>query len=126
MQCLRVFADTHKRVPALPNALKYAISLLVVVFGAVHPTLIAAFPSAHRDGTIHVAWLFTYVTSTLYSFAWDVRMDWKLGDLRHGGLRERRMFANAAVYYVAIGIDLVLRFAWTATIVPHWVSYFTE
>jgi len=126
MQCLRVFADTHKRVPALPNALKYAIALLVVVFGAVHPTLVAAFPAAHRDGLIHVCWLATYLVSTLYSFVWDVKMDWKLGDLQHGLLRERRMFREDGLYYAAIVLDLLLRFAWTASIVPHWISYFTE
>ena len=35
MQCLRVAHDSHKRFPALPNALKYSISLLVVLFGEV-------------------------------------------------------------------------------------------
>ena len=55
-------------------------------------------------------------------FAWDVRMDWKLGDISSLGLRERRMFQYRAVYYAAICIDLVLRFGWTATLVPGGIS----
>ena len=42
MQCLRVFHDSRQRMPALPNALKYAVSLLVVLFGTVHPTLMTS------------------------------------------------------------------------------------
>ena len=41
MQCLRVFHDSQQRIPALPNALKYSVSLLVVLFGAVHPALMS-------------------------------------------------------------------------------------
>ena len=40
MQCLRVAHDSGRRWPALPNALKYSISLLVVIFGEMHPTLV--------------------------------------------------------------------------------------
>jgi len=121
MQCLRLFHDTQQRVPALPNALKYAISMLVVLFGAVHPTLMS---TAGDDGSwIHVGWFTTYLASTLYSFAWDVRMDWKLGCM---GLRERLMFRSRLVYHAAIVIDLLLRFGWTATLVPHWISIIAE
>ena len=49
-----------------------------------------------------------------------VRMDWKLGQLSEGGLRPRRMFPYKSIYYFAIGADLILRFGWTATLVPHW------
>jgi len=36
-QCLRRYLDTGKRVPNLPNALKYAMSQSVTLFGAFHP-----------------------------------------------------------------------------------------
>ena len=39
MQALRVYHDTHKRWPALGNALKYAIAHLVVLFGVLHNPL---------------------------------------------------------------------------------------
>lgn len=71
MQCLRVAHDTGKRVPALPNALKYAISLLVVLFGVAHPALVAASLEAGGDvNWIHVAWLCTYFITTLCTAGW--------------------------------------------------------
>ena len=45
-------------------------------------------------------------------------MDWSLGNSKHGGLRERRMFRNKAVYYAAIVVDLILRFFWSYTLIP--------
>ena len=38
------------------------------------------------------------------------------------GLRERRMFSRDWVYHLAIGLDLVLRFGWTATLIPQFQS----
>ena len=67
---------------------------------------------------MHHAWVAAYVTSTLYTYAWDVRIDWRLGNLQHGGLRERRMFSRVGWYYLAIVSDLVLRFGWALTLVP--------
>ena len=62
-----------------------------------------------------------YLLGTFYNIVWDVVMDWKLQpwNCEERGLRPRRMFANAAVYYAAASVDFVLRFAWTATLVPH-------
>ena len=56
MQCLRVFHDSQQRIPALPNALKYSVSLLVVLFGAVHPALmsVAGAPRMHTWGSMGV------------------------------------------------------------------------
>ena len=45
-------------------------------------------------------------------------MDWRLGELSAGGLRERTMFRNKWFYYAAIASDLVLRFGWTLTLTP--------
>ena len=123
MQCLRVAHDSGKRVPALPNALKYSISLLVVLFGEMHPALIvAALGEPDRLKWMHVLWIGIYLCGTFYNIVWDVVMDWKLQpwNWEERGLRPRRMFAQTAVYYAAVGVDIVLRFAWTATLVPHW------
>ena len=57
-------------------------------------------------------------------------MDWGLGSWRHGGLREELMFKTSSgstvgggsphrgVYYAAMAVDLVMRFAWTLTLIP--------
>ena len=54
MQCLRVFHDSHKRFPNLPNALKYSVAMLVVLFGEVHPSLVAGeLGEAGEEGLLH-------------------------------------------------------------------------
>lgn len=129
MQCLRVAHDSQSRFPALPNALKYSISLLVVLFGEMHPAFIMAnFDQPDSLMWVHVAWIGVYLLGTFYNIVWDVVMDWKLRpwDCEQKGLRPRRMFALPAVYYVAMGVDFVLRFAWTATLVPHWFAFKTN
>ncbi|KAL1495622.1 hypothetical protein AB1Y20_016490 [Prymnesium parvum] len=117
LQCLRVYHDSRKRVPALPNALKYAFSLLVVLFGTLHKSVVTSFSA--ETAWIQAAWLLSYLSSTLYTFAWDVHMDWRLHQLSRCGLRERIMFRRPAFYYFAVVADFILRFGWTATVVPH-------
>ena len=69
MQCLRIIHDSHKRFPALPNAIKYAASLLVVLFGEVHPTLaMASLDKPDVLQWLHFIWIAIYIISTLYTF----------------------------------------------------------
>ena len=123
LQCMRIYNDTKKRNPALPNALKYSVGMLVVLFGSLHPTLVASATSTPVRLWIQLLWFSIYLAGTLYTFSWDVIMDWKLGHCAHGGLRQRRML-QTWFYYAAIAADFVFRFGWTATIVPHWFSVF--
>jgi len=126
---------THSRFPWLANAFKYAVSLTVVVFGLFHPQV-------QRRGALtafRAAYLCAFCGATLYSFAWDVLMDWKLVEVswtaaRTGkasagaegswpavGVRMRgqRMYGGAALPYVlAIVLDFFLRFMWTTTLIP--------
>lgn len=114
LQCMRRFADSKKRHPNLSNAFKYALSMCVTVFGAFNPDLSSTIEwSAYR-----VIWTVAYFSSTLYAWWWDICMDWSLYDAEVGGLRERRMLGEAWYYYAAAGLDLVLRFFWTYTLVP--------
>jgi hypothetical protein len=60
----------------------------------------------------------TFVSSSLYSFFWDVYMDWGLGRPKFQFLGPRLMYPSRSSYYATIGVDLVLRFAWVLTLVP--------
>ena len=116
MQCIRRYYDTGKRHPNLPNALKYALAMCVTIFSVFNPHV-----KNHVDGswtTYQIFWTIAYASSTLYTYSWDVFMDWSLGDLLHGGLRERRMYRRKSVYYTAIVADLFLRFLWAYTLIP--------
>lgn len=59
-----------------------------------------------------------FITSSLYSFCWDVYMDWGLGRREYGFLGPRLMFPKKSQYYSVIAADLVLRFMWVLTLVP--------
>lgn len=54
--------------------------------------------------------------NSAYSFAWDVKMDWGLGQpgSRKWGLRNTLLISHEEPwpYYAAVAVDLVLRLAW--------------
>ena len=61
-------------------------------------------------------WLYAVIINTLYSFLWDVFMDWGLGlpRDRHGRpqylfLRPQLDFHYPVLYYFVIVLDLLLR-----------------
>ena len=116
MQCLRRYVDSGKRHPHLPNAFKYALSMVVTVFGVFQKDL-----SGQNNWTPYqIIWRLAYLSSTIYSWNWDVRKDWSLVDRTTGRLRPRRMVAGGDTwpYYSAAAADLVLRFAWAYTLIP--------
>ncbi len=130
MQCLRRYADTGKRWPNLANAAKYSLSQTVTLFGTFHPLYM--YNNAQRrfadDDDIHEEplprnlfqffWVGLFIASSLYSFSWDVWMDWGLGRCSHKFLGPRLMFPNVAWYYTAIVADIFLRFLWVTSLVP--------
>ena len=147
-QCLRRYLDTGKRFPNLANAFKYAMSQSVTLFGTFHPLYLLhsrdeektisfadndeqgegiLIQRAHRNNLFQVFWMGLFIASSLYSFSWDVYMDWGLGRRDYGFLGPRLMFPRKSYYYMVIGADLVLRFMWVLTLVPpesgRWSCY---
>jgi EXS family/SPX domain len=117
-QCLRRYLDTRKRFPHLANAFKYALSQTVTLFGAFHP-LYLDHTNQRTDMAFYQRWwMLLFIGSSLYSFTWDVYMDWGLGLPKFNMLGPRLMFPNRAIYYAIISADLVLRFAWVLTLIP--------
>lgn len=114
-QCLRRYTDTGNRMPHLANAFKYALSMTVTLFGAFHPLYLR---HSGPSNLFQMFWMTTFVASSLYSFFWDVYMDWGLGRPKYNFLGPRLMYPRKDSYYATIGIDLVLRFAWVLTLVP--------
>jgi hypothetical protein len=98
-QCLRRYLDTGKRVPNLPNAFKYAMSQTVTLFGTFHPLYLmnsggneGEYVSKHRFNTFQIVWMGLFISSSMYSFFWDVYMDWGLG---------RKEVSNKYSYFVS-------------------------
>ncbi|KDO29924.1 hypothetical protein SPRG_19854 [Saprolegnia parasitica CBS 223.65] len=116
LQSLRRCYELGSWFPGLPNALKYALAQLVILFGLFHSYYSPLAPS----NSLQVVWVCLFVCSSLYSWVWDVVMDWGVGRRpRHEFLATTRIKSRRHVYYaVAIGIDLVLSFSWTLALIP--------
>jgi hypothetical protein len=102
------------------NILKYCSSLP----GLWLPVLMAPYYSTRQ---IERTLLWVLLVNSLYSFTWDVVMDWGLGrtDARHCGLRPTLLLGGSCQYYAAIVADLVLRTVWVLKYVEfdHMISY---
>lgn len=142
-QCLSRYADTKQRWPNLANAAKYSLSMLVTCFGTVYPLYLmqarksmvlqnvnVAVPGGDDDSTsteevstpgvdlFQFFWMALFVGSSLYSFWWDLYVDWGLGQIQYHFLGPRLMFPHKIHYYGVILIDLILRFMWVLTLLP--------
>lgn len=118
-QCLRRYLDTGIRGPNLLNAFKYAMSQTVTLFGAFHPLyLMYSRGDSNAVSLFQVFWMALFVASSLYSFTWDVIMDWGLGQPKYALLGPRLMYPHRSYYYAVMAADLVLRFMWVLTLVP--------
>uniref|UniRef100_M4BY88 EXS domain-containing protein n=1 Tax=Hyaloperonospora arabidopsidis (strain Emoy2) TaxID=559515 RepID=M4BY88_HYAAE len=112
-QCLISFqrtSNTNDRFLHLLNTMKYCSSLLVISVGA-HPMLMGLPRPEHSS-----FFLLCAVFNSLYSFLWDVIMDWGLGQpnlpRRVAFLRHQLTYRPRKVYYLIIAVDFVLRIMW--------------
>ena len=62
------------------------------------------------------------VFATLYSYSWDLVMDWGLlrgtQEGKNGWLLRDRLKFPPIYYYFSILTNLILRFSWTLTLIP--------
>jgi hypothetical protein len=130
----------------LANALKYATALPVIYLAAklrnYNPLEMYGYSEMSLSRLLYVVcsewvglkgneslandlrYLCTLINST-YSFYWDVTKDWDLTLLTSArrnayypyGLRRHRYFSDRQ-YYLAILVDLVLRFSWLSRFIP--------
>ncbi|GAB5357931.1 hypothetical protein AAMO2058_000416400 [Amorphochlora amoebiformis] len=118
-QCMHRYIETRKRWPNLANAFKYTLCQVSVIIGSLHP-----FFSEYQApwSPYRLFWLALIVFTTLYTYFWDIIMDWGLFQFqpgaRHPLLRPNRLFPKTLFYYWAICSNLVLRFTWVVTLIP--------
>jgi len=114
LQNIKLYRKFGRPFPFLPNAMKYVVSIAVGLFSSLHAAI-----QVGEDSAPYTAFyiLFTCI-ATIYSYVWDVLMDWGLGRSSHGGLRERLMFGRRWVYWIVIFVDLFGRFMWVITLLP--------
>ncbi|PYH29448.1 EXS domain-containing protein [Aspergillus neoniger CBS 115656] len=112
----------------LANALKYATAFPVIILAAKLKNYNPLDFYGYSEMSLsRLLFFFTFINSA-YSFYWDITKDWDLtlfSSARHShehpyGLRRHRYFANRQ-YYLAIIIDLAIRFSWLSRYVPGFV-----
>ncbi|KAF9379691.1 hypothetical protein CPC16_010645 [Podila verticillata] len=118
LQCLRRYRDTLEWFPHLLNAGKYTSSLV---------NLFVYFSFRHYGGpSLKTAYIFIATFTSVYTFMWDVYMDWGLFQFgKHGGganghpfLRQELVYTRTWVYYLAIVLDFFGRFSWVVRFMP--------
>ncbi|RMZ91246.1 hypothetical protein DV736_g1544, partial [Chaetothyriales sp. CBS 134916] len=113
----------------LANALKYASAFPVIILSALQRGYDPKSFNMTEAGLFRL-WLFFVFLNSFYSFYWDVTKDWDLTFLtsarkphRMGeypyGLRRYRYFQSPRLYYIGIGLDLMLRCTWSFKLSPH-------
>ena len=114
-QCLRCYQRTRK-VAHIVNAIKYFTTFPVVIFAMLFSMKVKFAQNLHQldmseVGWIIILWCISSIIHALYTFVWDVVMDWGLFSLRLGMLLRPTLYYRRWVYYVAILFDFVIRFA---------------
>ena len=115
LQCIKTIADNNKFFPDILNCGKYTLSILVAI-SSYYSTTIAFFGKT---------WLIIAVTSSCYSYCWDMKMDYGL--LQKGEnypLRNELIYENEKIYLIAMVLNFFGRFAWVLTISPEVVYRF--
>lgn len=119
VQCTRSLLNKKKLFdPDLLNFFKYFFTLLVAIFSYL-------YGKYNQDSHLLYAWIAVAVVSTVYSYVWDLKMDWGLlqPSKKSKYLREKLIYPRVWVYYFAIIVNLFLRFAWILTISPALVAH---
>src|SRR6185437_9848292 len=71
------------------------------------------------DSVFFAPWIAIAVVSSVFSWAWDTKMDWGLANptSKHKWLRDNISLPEYA-YYGAVVLNLLLRAAWVVSISP--------
>ncbi|XP_015437089.1 PREDICTED: xenotropic and polytropic retrovirus receptor 1 homolog [Dufourea novaeangliae] len=116
-QCIRRYRDSKEAFPHLANAGKYSTTFLVVMSNTLCVYHAVEYQSRWENPWLWL-WIISCCINSIYSFTWDLKMDWGLLDSNAGEnkfLREEVVYSAAGFYYFAIIEDFILRFAWIAS-----------
>ncbi|MCQ2817789.1 MAG: hypothetical protein MJ252_11040, partial [archaeon] len=109
LQCARVIKDSQKVFPQIFNIGKYSFNIIVCTFSFL-TTL---------NNDFFFCWIGAAFISGCYSSFWDIVMDF--GFFEKGPnfpLRNKLAYKNHMFYYVAIVVNVILRFLWVLSVSP--------
>lgn len=118
-QCLRRYRDSREAFPHLVNAGKYSTTFFVVLFATLRTLYKGRYLDSY-DNPFLYAWFACQVVSSIYTYTWDVKMDWGLfscGPSHENRFLREEIVYSPGFYYFAIVEDFILRFIWTVSFV---------
>ncbi|CAO3597054.1 unnamed protein product [Absidia cylindrospora] len=110
LQCFRRYKDSNEKVHLI-NGAKYTSSILA--------TLMNGMRKIHGTQLTLCLWIVISLINSCYTSTWDIKMDWGLmqKQSQYRFLRNELVFHRWA-YYLAIPINIILRFSWTLSLAP--------
>ena len=110
LQVIKTMWEKKIIFPDILNAIKYILSILVAI-------------SSYYSKTIDIfgkTWLLIAAFSSCWSYCWDMKMDYGLiqNGTTHRFLRNDLFYKKSWIYYTAMILNLMGRFAWVLTISP--------
>ncbi|ORX63177.1 EXS-domain-containing protein [Hesseltinella vesiculosa] len=145
-QCISEFIESkYETKRHLFNAMKYASAFPVIALSAIQKKAAlyisetGTIPSASwiKDDNLFRLWMLAVFMNSMYSFWWDIAMDWSLIQVtydhptKHGvhhprqsstpmiRIRRHLHFSWSWVYVLAILLDFVLRITWSLKLSSH-------
>ncbi|KAJ5573713.1 uncharacterized protein N7459_008140 [Penicillium hispanicum] len=108
-QCIRRYVDTKNAFPHLLNLMKY-------ICGVLYYATLSMY-RLDRQTHFQASFITFALLNAVYTSVWDLIMDWSLGNVgnphaKHPLLREVLAFRRVWVYYVAMALDVTIRFNW--------------
>ena len=105
-QCLRRYRDTREAFPHLVNAGKYSTTFFVVIFSSLSGYFQAEEAGSAAGKWLFYAYLLAAVVSSLYAYAWDIKMDWGLLDAGAGAdnpfLRDEIVYSSKVSNWIRV------------------------
>jgi xenotropic and polytropic retrovirus receptor 1 len=100
--------------PHIVNAGKYLATIIQIIM--------QYYKNTYQAYQMHFVLVATF--ATLYSYVWDITMDWGLirGTKSDNKLLRDKLKFPKSFYYFSMVSNLLLRFSWTLTLIPQ--SYF--
>ena len=110
-RCLQVgrqIIDNGKVCPYIFNIGKYTFNIIVATFSFL----------SNSHPKYFIFWIITAFISGCYSSYWDIKMDFGYFETgaKNWPLRDKMKYKNKMLCYLAIPIDIILRFLWMLSI----------
>ncbi|CAN0896521.1 Phosphate transporter PHO1 homolog 3 [Linum grandiflorum] len=112
LQCLRRLFEEKDATQGI-NGLKYFVTILAVTMRTAH--------SLNRGvGWRLIAWVFSAIAA-IFGTYWDLVHDWGLlkPHSKNWLLRDKLILPFKSVYYIAMVVNVLLRFAWLQTVLNY-------